>query len=177
MMKTDDICRPRGSSAALEAEYAPLLITFVLSREDGARRVRCRGCREILPPSSSMPEHIRGTVELGGEPVPIVDANVWVHAEQTRIDPDTCILIADRRWNSKRFRGGVLIADIEQVMQLAAGSFDSTGRAEAGVNMRLLLAMDEDCPTDLVDACQWPERCSDEWLQLLGHTFCRGVCA
>ena len=183
MMGTDDICKMGrssaafGSDAALEAEYAPLLITFVLSREDGARRVRCRGCREILPPSGSAPEHIRGTVELDGQSVPIVDANVWVHAEQTRIDPDTCILIADHRWNSERFHGGVLIPDIEQVMQLAAGSFDSTGRAQAGVNMRLLLAIDEGCPAHLVEACEEPERCSDEWSQLLGRTFCREACA
>jgi hypothetical protein len=149
-MRTDDIRqtdRPAGMVPPVgrsEAEYAPLLIVFVFSNNNGIRRVRCRGCREILPPARPVPEHIRGTVELDGQRVPMIDAGIWVYAEQTPIDSCTCILIADRPWKSKRLLGGVLIPDIEEVMQLAAGNFDSRGRADASVNLRLVLDADGD---------------------------------
>lgn len=150
MIKTDDT-RGAGEPVATPpqirpstTQYAPLLITFVLSDDGGVRRVRCHGCREILPPDHPTSEHIRGTVELDGRQIPIIDANIRVYAEQTPIAFCTCILIADRRWESKQLRGGVLVPHIEEVMQLAAGSFDSQGRAAASVNLRPVLESDEE---------------------------------
>lgn len=100
-MKTDDIHGTGGSAAMASstnpcvAEYAPLLITFALSDDGGVRRVRCQGCREILPPDTPTSQHIRGTVELDGQRIPIIDVNIPACAEQTPIASSTRILIAD----------------------------------------------------------------------------------
>lgn len=156
-----------------QADHAPLLITFVLSRQDGARRVRCRGCREVVPPIGSTPAHIRGTVELDGQSVPIIDANVWLRASPTVLDSSACIVIAQRRRQADRYCGGVLVPDIDEVMRLAAGEFDSIGRADAGLNMRLVLTMDEDeaATTEPGE----PDPAGNGWTWRLGRIFRREI--
>ena len=183
MTKAEESCGtqrvppPRALRGEGQADHAPLLITFVLSRQDGARRVRCRGCREVVPPIGSAPAHIRGTVELDGQPVPIIDANVWLRARPTLLDASTCIVIAERRRQAERYCGGVLVPDIDEVMRLAAGDFDSIGRADAGVNMRLVLTMDEDeaATTEPGDGPGEPDPVGDGWTWRLGRIFCREI--
>lgn len=176
MTKTEELCgtrRPpsgRAPGCERKGDHAPLLITFVLSWQNGTRRVRCLGCREVVPPIGSTPAHIRGAVELDGQSVPIIDANVWLRASPTVLDSSTCIVIAERRRQAERYCGGVLVPDIDEVMRLAAGDFDSIGHADAGANMHLVLTMDEDETTTTE-----PEPTEDGWTRRLGRIFCREI--
>ena len=184
MTKTEEFRATRRLSATRapgherQADHAPLLILFVLSRQDGARRVRCRGCREVVPPIGSTPAHIRGTVELDGQSVPIIDANVWLRASPTLLDSSTCIVIAERQRQAERYCGGVLVPDIDEVMRLAAGDFDSIGRADAGANMHLVLTMDEDeaARAELTEGPDEPDPAPDGWTWRLGRIFRREIC-
>jgi chemotaxis signal transduction protein len=116
-------------------------------------------------------------VELDGQSVPIIDANVWLRARPPLLDASTCIVIAERRRQAERYCGGVLVPDIDEVMRLAAGDFDSIGRADAGVNMRLVLTMDEDeaATTEPGDGPGEPDAVGDGWTWRLGRIFCREI--
>jgi len=117
-------------------------------------------------------------VELDGQSIPIIDANVWLCASPTVLDSSACIVIAQHRRQADRYCGGVLVPDIDEVMRLAAGDFDSNGRAEAGVNMRLVLMMDEDeaARAEPTEGPDEPDPAPDGWTWRLGRIFRREIC-
>ncbi len=107
-----------------------LLITFVARRIGSEIQVRCRACRELIPPNDTPPSQLRGTIELDGQLVPLVDTSICSRAERTEISHSSCIVVIERDYASQRFRVGVIVDDINEVMQLATGRFDATVETE-----------------------------------------------
>jgi len=130
---------PVGPVARAEEGYNPLLITFTLNRSGCEIQVRCRGCREIAPLPHPMLDHLKGIIELDGQCVPVIDASIQICAEGTEIDHCSCILAVEHKCGSMRLRTGVIVNDIEEVMQLAAGTFRSSAGPAVSVNTHFVV--------------------------------------
>jgi chemotaxis signal transduction protein len=122
---------PATATATPRERTVPLLlITFVARRIGSEIQVHCRGCRELILPNDIPPSQLRGTIELDGQPVPLVDASIRSRAEGTEISHSSCIVVIERDYASQRFRVGVIVDDINEVMQLATGRLDATVETE-----------------------------------------------
>lgn len=119
-----------------EMTFPLLLITFVARRIGSEIQVRCRGCRELIPPNDTPPSQLRGTIELDGQLVPLVDASIRSHGKGIEISHSSCIVVIERDYAAQRLRVGVIVDDINEVMQLATGRFDATVETEVINHMR-----------------------------------------
>ena len=122
-----------------EGCFNPLLITFVLRGRRSEIAVRCRGCREIVPPLRATSDYLAGIIELDGECVPVIDPSVRLFAMRTETGHCSCILVVEHESGLRRFRTGVVVSDIEEVMQLAAGVFRSAGEPDVSANMQFVI--------------------------------------
>jgi chemotaxis signal transduction protein len=86
-----------------------------------------------------MLDHLRGIIELDGQCVPVIDPSIQICAERTEIGHCSCILVVEHKYGSKRLRTGVIVNDIEEVMQLAAGTFRSSAEPAVSVNAHFLV--------------------------------------
>jgi hypothetical protein len=139
---TTEALRPApqvGPGSREEECYNPLLITFALRRSGGDIQVRCRGCREIAPLSHSMLDHLKGVIELDGQCIPVIDAGVRFRAEGTEIGLCSCILVVEHECGTTQLRTGVIVNHIEEVMQLAAGTFRSSAGPTVSVNTHFVV--------------------------------------
>jgi len=121
--------------------------------------VRCRGCREITVPTDPPPSPFRGLIELDGQPIPVMDPTARFSAEETQVSDSSCIVasdsscivVIDREYESQRVRIGVIVGDIDEVMQLAAGVGTASAGAAISVNMDLIVRMfDTSNPQELL---------------------------
>jgi chemotaxis signal transduction protein len=101
--------------------------------------VRCRGCREIVPLPHATSDYLAGIIELDGQCIPVIDANVRFFAIETEIGHCSSILIVEHKSGATRFRTGVVVSDIEEVMQLAAGASRLMGESDVSVNMQFVI--------------------------------------
>jgi chemotaxis signal transduction protein len=106
----------------VEIPCDPLLITFLMKKDGPEIQLRCRGCREIVPPEHPGPSHTKGVIELDGQLIPVIDPNARFSLQETEIRPCSCIVVIEHEGKSQSLRTGVIVGDIEEVMQLAAGS-------------------------------------------------------
>lgn len=130
-----------GGAPPLEAPFNPLLITFLVKRQGRELQVRCRGCREVIPWVAGTSGHLRGAIELDGRLVPVIDAEVYSGADRTKISHCNCILVFEHLDDARPLHTGVIVYDIEEVMQLAAGTFQMTAQTDTNANMDLVLEM------------------------------------
>ncbi|UCD49506.1 MAG: hypothetical protein JSW27_18485 [Phycisphaerales bacterium] len=70
----------------------------------------------------------------------MIEAMAGLATEETQIS-SSCIVVIDREYEAQRVRIGVIVGDIDEVMQLAAGT--ATASAETGIsaNMDLVVKM------------------------------------
>lgn len=128
------ITRPRP----VEVSFTPLLITFLLEAKGQEIKIRCRGCREIIPLAQSTSNSLMGMIELDGRLLPVIDPHRRVHAEETEIDLCSCIVVLRDQSNSRTLYTGVILHDIDEVMHLAAGSFPSAPVQGTNSNIRFV---------------------------------------
>jgi len=150
MMKVDDSASSGAAGFSLpqpvsgDVKFNPLLIVFFLETKGGEIRVRCRGCREITPLTHPVVDYLRGIIEVDGRFVPVIDINTGFGAEDTEIGPCSCIVVVRHEGAADHLRTGIIVHDIEEVMQLAAGAFQAKTRTETSVNMHLVVEVCND---------------------------------
>ena len=131
---------PMPSAPQPEAlQFNPLLITFLLRRTNGAIQARCRGCREIIPLATYRSDYIKGLIELDGRLIPVIDVQRRFHAEETELGPCSCIVIVEQSDESQPIPTGIILGDINDVMQLVAGDFESRTETATNVNLHFVI--------------------------------------
>jgi hypothetical protein len=124
-----------------ERALAPLLITFLLEPEGRDIRLRCRGCRELDAAGRSASQDVAGRVEFDGESIDVLDMRHRLSGTAARIGASTCLVVVEGRGAHTPRRVGVLVRDLDEVMQLAAGEFTGGSQAPMSPNVRLILEL------------------------------------
>jgi hypothetical protein len=114
-------------------------IVYLLKQHGRSVEVRCRGCREIVIPDYKTPTYIRGMIEFEGDFVPVIDPGLFFRNQPAEVTNSTCILIVQHSDESRKRRTGVLIDDIEEIMNLAAGSYKAGALKPSTFNMGFIL--------------------------------------
>jgi len=131
----------RQTPRTQKTSFSPLLITFLMKKSGREMQVRCRGCREIAVPTDPLPGQFGGLIELDGQPIPVMDATASFSTEETPASAGSCIVVIDREYESQRVRIGVIVGDIDEVMQLAAGVGLVSAGAKISANMDMVVKM------------------------------------
>ena len=118
-----------------------LFITFVLKKYKGEIEVNCRGCREIIIPDFKKPVHIKGLIELGGKHIPVVDPGIYFRGESTELTASTCIVVVEHSYEYRVLETGILMSDIEEVMNLVTGGYPSVNLKRLSFNGQFIHEM------------------------------------
>jgi chemotaxis signal transduction protein len=85
------------------------------------------------------PTHLKGTIEFEGRIIPVVDPGTWFCGEPTRLTGSACIPIVEHNRENRQLKTGIIVPDTEEIMNLAAGSYDSGTPKGTSFNMRFIL--------------------------------------
>ncbi|MBN1974643.1 MAG: chemotaxis protein CheW [Sedimentisphaerales bacterium] len=100
-----------------------LFITYYLKTNKSEMEVSCRGCKEIACYDYELPAYIRGMIEFEGENIPVIDPNMYFRGRPSNTGNLTCVLVIEYVHEYRNCRAAILIEDIDDVMNLAAGNY------------------------------------------------------
>ncbi len=104
-------------------------------------KLQCLNCTELIKLDYETPTHIRGVVEFNGTYIPVIDPAILLLGRPTKFNNLSCILIIPHRWNYQQFHTGILIENIDEIMELASGGLDIEPFEDISPNMRFTLDM------------------------------------
>jgi purine-binding chemotaxis protein CheW len=140
---TTQACEP--ATAAICQQLAGKYLTFALGEESYA--VEVRKVREIIRLTSitsvpQMPAFIRGVINLRGKIIPVIDLRVRFGLPAAAAMDTTCIVVVQINTGANLFRQtGLLVDNVEEVLNLTANDIESTPEFGAQVNTEYLLGM------------------------------------
>jgi hypothetical protein len=133
---------------------------FLLERENSrcVPEVHCVGCRELVILDYKKPTHIRGVIEFNGAYIPVIDPGILSLGEPTRFSNLSCILIVPHGVENQKLHTGIIIGDIDEIMEFAS----SEAPKNISVNIGFVLDMRKDCGMEpwlyenhrMLDACR-----------------------
>jgi hypothetical protein len=100
-------------------------------------------------PDYKMPTYISGIIEFEGSFIPVIDPGIYYQNNPVWVTNATCVLVLEHNYKSHTCRTGVLIKNIEEIMNLAAGCYKTRAFKPASFNMRFVLEI-----PDNVDASE-----------------------
>ena len=117
--------------------------TFLLAHETKAQKLnlRCLGCRELIKFDYKKPTHIRGVIEFNGSYIPVIDPGILLLGRPSAFSNLSCILIVPHRWENQQYYTGVVIEDIDEIMEFASSEPDIEPLRDISVNIRFVLDM------------------------------------
>lgn len=121
-----------------------LFITFRVARQDKEYEVHCCGCREIIVPDYKKPVHIKGLMDFNHRYIPVVDPGFHFSGKPTHMTDSTCILVVSHNYEYRELETGILIQDIKEILNLAAGIYSSSALQEASYNIRFVTGLVRD---------------------------------
>ncbi|HJV25004.1 MAG TPA: chemotaxis protein CheW [Aromatoleum sp.] len=81
----------------------------------------------------TMPQAIRGVINLRGSVVPVVDLSARFGRSRTNISRRTCILIVEVADDERRYDLGVVVDAVSEVLEMAPGDIEPAPRFGSGV--------------------------------------------
>jgi hypothetical protein len=117
--------------------------TFLLAHETRTRKLnlRCLGCRELIKLDYEKPTHIRGVIEFNGSYIPVVDPGILLLGRPSVFSNLSCILIVPHRWENQQYYTGVVIEDIDEIMEFASSEPGVEPLRDISVNIRFVFDM------------------------------------
>lgn len=125
-----------------------LFITYFLKQSRPEFEVRCCGCREIVIPAYKTPVHIIGMIKSDEKFIPVIDPMIWFRGEPTRLTDSACILVVEHSYEYKQFKTAIIINDIEELMNLVAGSYERHVPKRVSFNVRFVLELYGNSPAN-----------------------------
>ena len=115
--------------------------TFLLAHETRAQKLnlRCLGCRELIKLDYKKPTHIRGVIEFDGLYIPVIDPGILLLGRPSAFNNLSCILIVSHRWENQQYYTGIVIEDIDEIMEFASSGPGIEPPRDIGVNIRFVL--------------------------------------
>ena len=116
------------------------LTTFLLAYEIQENRLnlRCIGCRELVNLYYKKPSHIIGVVEYNGTYIPVVDPGILLLDKTTPLNNLSCILIVSHKWQYQQYHTGIIIRDVDEIMEFAASQPVTEPLRNMSINMRFI---------------------------------------
>ena len=117
--------------------------TFLLAHETKARKLNlhCLGCRELIKLDYEKPTHIRGVIEFNGLYIPVIDPGILLLGRPSAFSNLSCILIVSHRWEHQQYYTGVVIEDIDEIMEFASSEPGIEPLRDISVNIRFVFDM------------------------------------
>jgi purine-binding chemotaxis protein CheW len=81
----------------------------------------------------TMPEAIRGVINLRGSVVPVVDLSARFGRRRTEISRRTCIVIVEVESDERKYDLGVVVDAVSEVLEMAPGDIEPAPRFGTGV--------------------------------------------
>jgi chemotaxis signal transduction protein len=133
---------PQQTKEISQSQYS-WFATFLLAPETSAKRLdqRCLGCRELIKLDYKKPTHIRGVIEFNGLYIPVIDPGILLLGRPSVFSNLSCILIVPHRWENQQYYTGVVIEDIDEIMEFASSEPDIEPLRDISVNIRFVLDM------------------------------------
>ncbi len=100
-----------------------LLITYFLKRSVNAQEIEFTGCKEIRCFDYELPSYIKGLIKYDDDYIPVVDPNIYFQSQPSMINNLACILIIESIRNCCKYRTGIIIEDIDEILNFAAGNY------------------------------------------------------
>jgi hypothetical protein len=130
---------PQETKEISQSQYS-WFTTFLLVSENSKQKLNlsCLGCRELIKLDYKKPTHIRGVIEFNDSYIPVIDPKVLLLGRPSAISNLSCILIIPHRWEYQQFYTGIVIEDIDEIMELVAGKPDDD-LGDISINIRFVL--------------------------------------
>jgi len=117
-----------------------LFITYYMKKDGNEPELICKGCREILPLDYELPSYIKGIVEVDKEFISVIDPNMYFHGQQSLLSNLACILIIEHVFDNQNCKAGIIIEDIDEIMNFAIGNYrDASFNAFSTFNMSFIV--------------------------------------
>ena len=131
---------PQETKGTSQSQYS-WFTTFLLAPETGARKLnlRCLGCRELIKLDYKKPTHIRGVIEYNGLYIPVIDPGILLLGRPSEFSNLSCILIVPHRWEHQQLYTGIVIEDIDEIMEFASSEPGVDPLRDITVNIRFVL--------------------------------------
>jgi len=104
-------------------------LTFLLGREEFAIRVlRVReimGIQDITAVPQT-PAYVKGVINLRGKVIPVVDLRLKFSLPEKEYSQRTCIIVVQVRMGSISLPTGIVVDEVSEVLNLAAGDIEDT---------------------------------------------------
>ena len=125
----------------MEQTQNHLFIVYQLKLNGHEQDVNYYGCREIVIPDYKTSTYIRGMIEFEGNYIPVIDPNIHCEGQPTQLTNLACILVIEHIYEYRKHRTGIIIEDIEEIINLTAGSYKTSAVKPSTFNMRFVLKM------------------------------------
>jgi purine-binding chemotaxis protein CheW len=130
----------KTSPAAIE-QRAGKYLTFLLAREEFAIRVlkvrEIIGIQDITAVPQT-PRYIKGVINLRGKVVPVVDLRLKFNLPEIEYTRRTCIIVVQVQRDGVAIQTGIIVDEVSEVLNLAAGEIEDTPEFGEGTTQYLL---------------------------------------
>ncbi|HEG44779.1 MAG TPA: hypothetical protein ENH94_12115 [Phycisphaerales bacterium] len=96
------------------------LTTFSLTEAKYGLKVKVIGCME-LKDAPFLPDCVRGTIDLAGKSIPVIDSPARTGNHPRKITSDACIVVSKDSPDAPTYTSGVIYEDISEVLDLIKG--------------------------------------------------------
>ena len=126
---------PKGGISRTDVGMAPAdervgkYLTFLLGREEFAIRVlkvrEIMGIQDITAVPQT-PPYVKGVINLRGKVIPVVDLRLKFSLDEKEYSQRTCIIVVQVQMGSLSLPTGVVVDEVSEVLNLAAGDIEDT---------------------------------------------------
>lgn len=131
---------PQEVKGISQSQYS-WFATFLLAPETSEQKfnLRCLGCRELIKLDYQKPTHIRGVIGFNNSYIPVIDPGILLLGRPSAFSNLSCILIVPHRWEHQQFYTGIVIEDIDEIMEFASSEPGIDPMRDISVNIRFVL--------------------------------------
>lgn len=116
-----------------------LFLTYQLNQDGHELDVGYYGCREIVIPDYKRPSYIRGMIEFEGKYIPVIDPSIYYRSQPTRLTNLSCILVVKHVYQCRNHQTGIILEDIEEIINLATGNYKTMAMRSLSFNIRFVV--------------------------------------
>lgn len=155
--------------------------TFLLAHETKTRKLNlhCLGCRELVKLDYEKPTHIKGVIEFNGLYIPVIDPGILLLGRPSAFSNLSCILIVPHRWENQQYYTGVVIEDIDEIMEFASSEPGIEPLRDVSVNIRFVLDMRKSPGAEswLYENHRMLDICRNEYQQEQDYIVFKRICS
>jgi hypothetical protein len=99
------------------------------------------GCRELVKIDYKKPSHIRGVIEFNGLYMPVIDPGILLLGRPSMLSNLSCILTVPHRWQYQQYYTGIIIEDLDELIEYAGSKPGFKPFRDISINIRFVIDM------------------------------------